>query len=244
MIRDTFLNFFVSEHLDYGFDAFESKFNPRLDLNSAVAGHFALNAIFALQGYFAQWKRPENTQDLTKTIVLPILVGLGSTVISNTLKGRSNTTGMSDLALHSFFFAAYRIYFHNQGYDPKHQWYNQVLMGGSFVLGVLTLAKKCARYMLQQMRDPKFPSYVHCSYEIAKSSATFTITNLAERYNVGASDRMVRNLTILHLVSIALIFPIETLSGVKMGHNPLQMTKTFVIFAGSFSLLLGNNAPS
>jgi len=244
MIRDTFCNFLTLESLDFGLDAFESKFHPDLDLVPAITGHVVLNGTFALQGHVSKWERPENTFELAKTLIFPILAGLGATVVVNSLRGRSIMSGMADFALHASFFAIYRSYFHHQEYTPQYQWYHQVLMGGSFVLGSLTLAKKCTRYALQHYRDPKFPWHIHCGYEVAKSLTTFTLTRLADHYELGMNEKMVRNMTILHLVSMALIFPTEALTGIKTLHNPLQMTKLYAIAAIAFRFFLGNNTPS
>ncbi|MGE0832168.1 MAG: hypothetical protein AB7N99_05890 [Simkaniaceae bacterium] len=241
MIRDTFLNFFCSESLDYGFDAFESHVNPQVDLSAERASHLILNGTFALQGHVNQWKRPSNEIALIQTIAFPIFAGLGGLLITNSIQGHSLTKGWIDFSLHAGFFAMYRTYFHSQNYEPRYQWYNQILMGGSFVLGALTLAKKCARYALQHSRNPAFPFLIQSGYEIAKSLSTFALTNLADHFEVGTQEKMVRNMLILHLVSMALIFPTEALTQVKLGHHPLDMTKQFLVVAGVFRLSLGNN---
>jgi hypothetical protein len=244
MIRDTICNFLTLESVDYGLDAFESKFHPDLDLVPAITSHIVLNGTFALQGHFSKWERPGNSFELAKTIALPIFTALGASIVVSALQKRSITNGITDCMLHASFFALYRIYFHYQEYNPQYQWYNQVLMGGSFVLGALTLAKKCARYALQHLRDPKFPWHIQCGYEVAKSLTTYTFTQLADKYEWGMNEKMVRNMTILHLVSMALIFPTEALTGINTRHQPLQMTKLYAIAVISFRLFLGNNIPS
>lgn len=242
MISDTFFNFFSFESLDNSFDVFESDLNPSVSAWDLGPTHLVLNGAFALQGHLSEWKRPEDESELIKAIAFPILAGMGVAAVASTLQGRL-IDAAPDFALNATYYALYRLFIHHEKHEPQAQWYNVGLMGDSFAIGVLISIKKCARYALITFRDAKFLSHIYCGYELSKSLATVGVVLLADKYDIGSSEKMVRNLTILHIMSVAFLFPTEKLTGVKLQLDPYGMTRTFVVTTAMLRLCGGVKSP-